>query len=140
MVANDIAKLLCLRMFPEVSGISHLIEVSNVIEPVRIKQTNSSSADWEQLERKHQVYAFLARGLSSTVTSCISEAISASSTDNYPDETVQNTLESIDRVQIRPSYWSSKGETDPTIPETLVYKLISKLCIITEINVHPFRG
>ncbi|XP_073291081.1 F-box protein At4g00755-like, partial [Primulina huaijiensis] len=45
----------------------------------------------------------------------ISDAICASSTDNYPEESIKNILESSDVVNRRASYWSSKGQTDPTI-------------------------
>ncbi|GMP70148.1 hypothetical protein CsSME_00029120 [Camellia sinensis var. sinensis] len=82
-----------------------------------------------------------ARGLTSFVRKdCLSEAIFASSTDNYPEESIQNTLEPSDRVEQRASYWSSEGESDPTVPEILDYKLISKLCLITEIHVQPFQA
>ncbi|XP_058181913.1 F-box protein At4g00755-like isoform X2 [Rhododendron vialii] len=126
-------------MFPEVSSIAHAIEVKNTIEPVEACPENST--EWECMKRDHRVYAFLARGLTSfTRKDCILEAISASSTDNYPDESIENTLEARDRIEQRASYWSSEGEDDPTVPETLVYKLIAKLCVITEIHVQPFQA
>ncbi|XP_048127065.1 F-box protein At4g00755-like isoform X3 [Rhodamnia argentea] len=138
VIANDLCKMLCLRMFPEVSGVTHVVEENNVIEPLKVRSCTSS--EWEQRQRNHKVYAFLARGLTSTVRkNCIAEAISATSTDNYPEESIRNTLEPRDRVQHRASYWSSKGESDPKVSESLVYKLNAKLCIVTEIHIQPFQ-
>ncbi|XP_035539455.1 F-box protein At4g00755-like isoform X2 [Juglans regia] len=37
------------------------------------------------------------------------------------------------------SYWSSKGQSNPAVPETLVYKLADDFCVITEINLRPFQ-
>ena len=126
-------------MSPELSGLAHVIEKDNMIEPVR--HTSRNSMNWEVFKRNHKVYAFLAHGISPLMrTNCISKAISASSTDNYPEESIQNTLEPRDRIEYRASYWSSKGTSDPTVPERLVYKLISKICIVTEIHVQPFQG
>uniref|UniRef100_A0A1S4B5C0 F-box protein At4g00755-like n=2 Tax=Nicotiana TaxID=4085 RepID=A0A1S4B5C0_TOBAC len=65
---------------------------------------------------------------------CLTDAILASSTDNYPEESILNTLEPSDRVGCKVSYWSSRGESDPTFPETLTYKIISKLCLISKIH------
>nr|AFK42252.1 unknown [Lotus japonicus] len=122
-------------MFPEISHVAHSIELGNMIEPVCNVLDN-----WECLKRNHKVYAFLASGLTPTWKNCISEAISASSTDNYPEESIQNTLEPRDRTENRLLYWSSKGESDPSVPETLGYQLISKLCLVTEIHVQPFQA
>ncbi|KAL7214350.1 hypothetical protein ACSBR1_026710 [Camellia fascicularis] len=139
VIENSLSKQLCLRLFPEISSLAHVIEVENMIEPIEVKPDNSM--EWECLKRDHRVYAFLARGLTSFVRKdCISEAIFASSTDNYPEESIQNTLEPGDRVEQRASYWSSKGESDPTVPEILDYKLIAELCVITEIHVQPFQA
>ncbi|KAI8540343.1 hypothetical protein RHMOL_Rhmol09G0255700 [Rhododendron molle] len=139
VIANGLLKQLFIRMFPEVSSIARAIEVKNTIELVEACPENST--EWECMKRDHRVYVFLARGLASiTRKDCILEAISASSTDNYPDESIENTLEARDRVEQRASYWSSEGENDPTVPETLVYKLIAKLCVITEIHVQPFQA
>ena len=90
---------------------------------------------------EHRAFVCLARGLvSSEVGECISDAICASSTDNYPEESVHHTLEPRDRIGRRASYWSSSGQSNPEVTEKLIYKLISNFCIITEINVQPFKG
>ncbi|CDP03074.1 unnamed protein product [Coffea canephora] len=52
---------------------------------------------------------------------------------------LSNTPEPSDRIGQRPSYWSSKGEIDSAVPETLTYKLMAKLCVITEIHIQPFQ-
>lgn len=139
MIWNGLCKQLCLRMYPEISSVVHVIEVNNMIEPVEVMPDNSM--EWSCLKRDHRVYAFLAQGFTSFMRrDCLLEAISASSTDNYPEESIQNTLEPSDRVEQRASYWSSEGESDPAVPETLLYKLTSNLCVITEIHVQPFQG
>lgn len=68
------------------------------------------------------------------------QPVVASSTDNYPDESIDNTLEPSDRVDTVPSYWSSGGSRDPDAPETLTYKLSSRLCVVHEIKLRPFQG
>lgn len=139
VIQNGLAKQLCIKMFPEVSSIAHVIEANDRIEPLQIRP--ESSIEWLRLEREHKVYAFLARGFTPFMRKdCIMEAIVASSTDNYPQESIHHTLEPGDRVDQRASYWSSEGEVDPTVPETLVYKLLANLCVITEIHIHPFQA
>ncbi|KAL0400790.1 UNVERIFIED_CONTAM: F-box protein [Sesamum latifolium] len=100
------------------------------------------SAEWTSLVTEHKVYALLSRGLTTSTRekNCMSDSIFASSTDNYPEESIKNTLEQSDRVNNRATYWSSKGERDPAAPETLIYKLSSQLCLITEVHVHPFQA
>uniref|UniRef100_A0A0E0IE32 Uncharacterized protein n=1 Tax=Oryza nivara TaxID=4536 RepID=A0A0E0IE32_ORYNI len=66
---------------------------------------------------------------------CILQCISASSTDNFPDETIENTLIPHDWVKHRPSYWSSGGHDDPDAPETLTYRLNCDMCIADEIKL-----
>lgn len=139
VIGNDLCKHLCLKRFPEISSVGNMIEVENTVVPV-VSQPEKST-EWLCLERNHRVYAFLSRGLSNCITEdCLIDAIHASSTDNYPEESILNTLKPGDRVERRASYWSSGGQSDPTVPETLTYKLISKLCLISEIHVQPFQA
>lgn len=92
-------------------------------------------------ERDHRAYASLFRALTSfPLTYCIADPVSASSTDNYPQESIMNTLDPRDTIRSRGSYWSSKGSNDPETPETLIYSLTANICVITEINLHPFQG
>ncbi|KAL7146379.1 hypothetical protein ABFS83_06G037000 [Erythranthe nasuta] len=140
VIANALCKKLCLRKFPEASSFARVVEIKNTAESVSTSR-NDDSAKSACLEREHRVYASLSRVLTtSTVENCISGAICASSTDNYPEESIKNTLEPSDRVDHRASYWSSKGERNPSAGETLIYKLASNLCLITELHVHPFQA
>ncbi|KAL3647371.1 hypothetical protein CASFOL_008339 [Castilleja foliolosa] len=136
VIVNGLCKKLCLRMFPEASSFDRVIEIKNTDQPLA-----SGSVERSCLKREHRLYASLCRDLNTSKSeNCISDAICASSTDNYPEESIKNTLEPSDRVGRRASYWSSKGATDPSAPETLVYKLASQLCVITELHVHPFQA
>ncbi|XP_043717232.1 F-box protein At4g00755-like [Telopea speciosissima] len=139
VIANGFCKNLCLRMYSEISRVAHVIEGNNMTEPLEVG--SNSSLEWESLKKDHRVYAHLAHCFKSFRTKdCILEAISASSTDNYPEESIDNTLEPSDRVVRRPSYWSSKGENNPAVPEILTYRLVSRLCVITEISIQPFKA
>ena len=138
VIENGLSKQLCLRMFPEMSSFAGAIEISDMIE---IEEVQSNGKEQEILEKNHRVFACLAKGLSSSLRpDCIAQAISASSTDNYPEEAIENTLSPGDRILQSASYWSSEGEIDPSIPESLVYKLISNFSVVTEIHVQPFQG
>ncbi|XP_017700630.2 F-box protein At4g00755-like isoform X2 [Phoenix dactylifera] len=140
VVASGFSKNLCLRICPEASNFTHVTKVSSSQKAVEVG--SSTAIEWESLEREHRVYAYLSCCLVSSKgkRDCIVEAIRASSTDNYPLESIDNTLEPRDEVDWRPSYWSSGGQVDPEVPETLTYRLISKLCIIDEIKVQPFKA
>ncbi|KAI3964104.1 hypothetical protein MKW92_043384 [Papaver armeniacum] len=138
VISNGISKNLCLRLLPEVSHAVPAIEENNIVEPLEVKSTDDMEV--EKLKKNHRVYAFLAQGLASSPGNCISDAICASSTDNYPEESILHTLEPRDRVGERASYWSSEGESDQGVPETLTFKLASKLCFINEISIQPFQA
>ncbi|KAL3834487.1 hypothetical protein ACJIZ3_009223 [Penstemon smallii] len=139
VIANGLSKKLCLRMFPQASTFAHVVEVKRPVETVGTGMNDSS--EWIRLEREHRVYASLTQGLISfPCKDCISDAICASSTDNYPEESIINTLEPSDRVDHRASYWSSQGARSLDAPETLIYKLAAQLCLITEVHIHPFQA
>lgn len=139
VIANGLCRQLWHRMFPEVSNIDNIFEVKNMTEGVEFEPDDSTGG--AHLERDHRVFAFLTRGLTSYMRNdCISDAICASSTDHYPRESIKNTLEPSDVVDDRPSYWSSKGSIDVAFPETLIYRLAARLCVISEIHVKPFQG
>ncbi|KAK7845691.1 f-box protein [Quercus suber] len=138
-VSRSWSRFALLEIVSELSSVTHVIEVENLIEPVKVSA--GGSPEWERLRRDNRVYAFIAQGLTPWIKEdCIIEPISASSTDNYPDESIQNTLEPKDRIELRASYWSSKGESDPNVPEILTYKLVAQLCVVTEIQVQPFQA
>ncbi|CAA2977741.1 F-box At4g00755-like [Olea europaea subsp. europaea] len=139
VIANGLCRQLWHRMFPEVSNIDNIFEVKNMTEGVEFEPDDSTGG--AHLERDHRVFAFLTRGLTSYMRNdCISDAICASSTDHYPRESIKNTLEPSDVVDDRPSYWSSKGSIDVAFPETLIYRLAARLCVISEIHVKPFQA
>ncbi|XP_043697024.1 F-box protein At4g00755-like [Telopea speciosissima] len=140
VIANGFCKNLCLRMFPVISMVANVIELNNMTKPFEVG--SNSSLEWGSLKRDHRVYALLAHSFTSfRKKDCIVEAISASSTDNYPEESIDNTLEPNDRIeQGVASYWSSKGESNPAVPETLTYRLVSGLCVLNEISIQPFQA
>lgn len=102
----------------------------------------SSSYDWASLEKKNRLYSLLCHLISSPEgkTDCIDLGIFASSTDDEPFESIQNTLVSNEIVGGLPSYWSSSGQNDTAVPETLTYSLISDFCVVDEIKIQPFKG
>ncbi|PSS24347.1 F-box protein [Actinidia chinensis var. chinensis] len=140
VIANGLCKQLCLRLFPQISSVAYVTEPScGTKESAHVGSSNS--VELETFEREHRVYAFLVQALTTfTASDCVAGAISASSTDNYPKESIRNTLNPRNRVLRRASYWSSKGQRDPAVPETLIYKLIADVCVITEISVQPFQA
>lgn len=133
VIENGLSKQLCLKMYPEISAVVHTIEVDNMIEPA--SDMHDSGINLEGLKRSHKVYATLAFGLTPKIGSCISKAISASSAG----ERTLNTLHG-DGLESRPLYWSSEGTVDPAVPDTLVYELGSKICLVSEIFARPFQG
>ncbi|KAL5727686.1 hypothetical protein ACHQM5_000854 [Ranunculus cassubicifolius] len=137
---NCFCKRLCLKKFPGVSRAIHAIEVNSVILPKSVGSSSDKLLD--SVKRNHTVYAILARVFSPELRNdCISWAIDASTTDNYEVESIQNTLVPEDFDDFgRYSYWSSKGIIDDKVPETLTYRLISNLCLVTAINIQPFQA
>ncbi|PPD76404.1 hypothetical protein GOBAR_DD26677 [Gossypium barbadense] len=112
VIENGLGKQLCLKLFPEISGIVHTIEMNNLIDTVGHKQNDCD--ELECLRKNHRIYTLLARAFNPFVRKdCISEAVIASSTDNYPEESIHNTLEPFDRIDTRASYWSSEGQNNP---------------------------
>ncbi|XP_026379438.1 F-box protein At4g00755-like [Papaver somniferum] len=135
VIANGVSKSLSLRCCPETSCAIKAIEDDDIIEPLEV-ETNGS-VEMEKLKKNHRVYAFLARRLHYYVTrDCISEAICASSTNNYLKENIHNTLV----LNGGTSYWSSRGEISPDVPETLTYKLVPELRFITKIRIHLIQA
>lgn len=139
VIAYQFSKIQCLRVCPEVSNFTS-IEVRG--SATREDMGSSAAAEWENQKRDHRVYMHLSHGLLSPYNSkdCIIHCIGASSTDNFPEESIENTLVPIDRVEMRPSYWSSGGQRDPGVPECLIYRLQSDLCLIDEIKIQPFKA
>lgn len=139
VIENGFCKSFCSRICSEASNFTRVIEISSM-QPSEVG--SSSCAEWRSLEREHRVYSYLSHFVVSPAAKrdCILDSVCASSTDNLPDESIENTLEPIDHVGMRPSYWSSKGEKNTEVPETLTYSLFSKLCVINEIKIQPFKA
>lgn len=127
VIRYGLSKNLCFKLFHQLTCVDRV---------------NDESSGWSKLlEREHRAFALLAKGCtSSPITSCIADAIVASSTDNFPEECILNTLDERDRIGATPSYWSSSGQHKTSVPETLVYKLKGDLCVVTEFSIHPFQG
>eukprot|EP01018_Ginkgo_biloba_P018027 Gb_39376 [translate_table: standard] len=140
VVESGCSKELCIRMFPEVSRFDCVIEMG---KPMHSEGASSSKGiEWKNLEREHRVYTQLARNLMAPPADkgCIQQPISASSTDNFPDESIMYTLDPRPIEDDRPSYWSSEGKGNTEVPETLTYKLSSKLCMVHEVRIRPFQA
>ncbi|CDP08883.1 unnamed protein product [Coffea canephora] len=142
VIATGLSKQLCVEIYPQLANVEHVTESNS--RTITLNHAGASnSLEWDILERDHKVYASLSQVLTKLISSpveCIAEAFSASSTDNYPDESIVNTLDPRDRFALRASYWSSKGHKDPSVPETLIYKLKADFCVITEIDIQPFEA
>ncbi|CAM0878449.1 unnamed protein product [Alopecurus aequalis] len=149
VIANQFSKAQCLRACPQVSTFAHA-EVRTTSgnrayhdqHQDNVAGSSNAHTEGERLARDHRVYTHLAHELLVPYTpkDCIIHCIGASSTDNFPEETIENTLEPVDRVDIRPSYWSSGGQKHPAVPECLIYKLQTALCLVDEIRVQPFKA
>ncbi|RCV29519.1 hypothetical protein SETIT_6G020100v2 [Setaria italica] len=144
------SKIQCLRLCPEVASFTRIEleqptnSASGSDSGVNEEDAGSTAATttWENYKTEKMVYMHLVHALFSPHTwmSCITACLGASSTDNFPGESIQNTLEPRERVNNWPCYWSSGGQEDPAVPEFLVYKLCSDLCLIDEIRIQPFRA
>ncbi|KAM7472155.1 hypothetical protein LguiA_010338 [Lonicera macranthoides] len=141
VITHGFCKQLCLRMFPQVADIADVTEQSCRMEK-SVDVGCSKSTEWENLEQDHRVYASLSRALTAFKLSvCIVDAVSASSTDNYPRESIVNTVgPEVPQIGRRTLYWSSKGHRDPQVPETLIYRLRADFCVISEIDIQPFQA
>jgi hypothetical protein len=148
VVENDFCKRLCERLCPEAATFTSAVEVSRSAPlplpppaPAPAPAPESSAAR-AAAEAQFRIYSYLCGQLAAAHPSvdCILHCVGASSTDNFPDETMENTLEPMDRINHRPSYWSSAGQDQETVPESLVYRLASDICVVHEIRIQPFQG
>ncbi|GLJ37091.1 hypothetical protein SUGI_0751730 [Cryptomeria japonica] len=139
VVESRCIKELFSRKFPEVSMFDSVAEDKMSTD---VRPGSSQDSEWKNLKRENKIYFVLAREVSRppVEASCIHESICASSTDNYPQETIANTLDPVHKEAERPSYWSSKGESNSEVPETLTYALHSNLCVVHEVKIRPFRA
>ena len=141
VMEGQLWKGLCFQEFPEVRTFQEVVETDLSRD---VKAAGSSGSSFRQnIEREERIYRHLLRELFREPMldrSCIGEAIGASSTDNYPDESIVRTLHPRPRYPDGPSYWSSTGQRDNSVPETLTYKLVSQLCVVHEVRIRPFQG
>ncbi|CAM8928131.1 unnamed protein product [Rhodiola kirilowii] len=139
VIEHELGRQLCLKKFLQVSSFPQVALVSGTEMPGGVG--SSISMPWGSKKRGHVIYTSLAHVLDSAKKwSCIAEAICASSTDNHPEESINNTLIESDRIGQRASYWSSKGQSAPDVPESLIYKLESSLCLVNEVYIQPFQA
>lgn len=136
VVESGLSKSLCLRLCPEVATVAAAAEVT--------RSPPSTAAPESGRERDFRIYSNLAGAYVSDSAKpsaeCILHCIGASSTDDFPIETMENTLDEEEIINFRPSYWSSGGADDPEAPESLTYRLNSDICIVDEIRVRPYQG
>lgn len=142
VIENQFSKIQCLRAYPEVANFTDM-DVCSSGSSVRRNAGSSAGAEFDKLERDHRVYMQLSHGLLSrynTKDCIIQHCIGASSTDRYPEEDMENTLEAADRIGWNGSYWSSRGHRDPALAESLMYRLQTDLCLVDEIKMRPFKA
>jgi hypothetical protein len=142
VISNEFGKRLCMKLCPEISNFSGIELLDReTLKPLQ-EASSSSSSEWQILKRAHLVFTYFAHCLltHNSEKPSVMICIGASSTDNFPEESIENTVEPSDEVGIRPSYWSSSGQNDPNVQESLVYRLESDLYIVSEIRIQPFKG
>ncbi|KAK4480975.1 hypothetical protein RD792_011839 [Penstemon davidsonii] len=110
----------------------------NVVSEREDEARNEHNPEWY-----HKMYSSLLSALSNSTIyprNCIDCVIGASSTNIYPPESVVHTLLNTDRYALGGSYWSSRGQSDPDVPETIQYKLLNNVCIVNEIQIRPCKA
>lgn len=145
MIGNEFTKRLCRRMCPEAATFARAVVVTRSPPPPPASASESETsldAEYKARQGAHTAYSYLAATLVSRKPSMdlMMRCVGASSTDNFPDETVEHTLDPRERTGHRGSYWSSGGADDPNAPESLTYMLGSDLCVVDEIRIRPFEG
>ncbi|MCO5570917.1 hypothetical protein L7F22_024647 [Adiantum nelumboides] len=129
VIEGELWRRMCLKAFPEVGN-----KFKCLIGGAR-------GDNQHQSELKSSTYYLLLQRLLSPPLqrTCIAEPLHASSTDNLPQESVAQTLypESEYPVEAH-SYWSSVGEANASMPETLTYRLVSDLCVVHDVKIKPF--
>jgi hypothetical protein len=131
-----------MKLCPEISNFTDIeLLDKETLKPLQ-EASSSTTSEWQILKRAHLVFTYFAHCLLThdSEKASVMTCIGASSTDNFPEESIENTLEPNNRVGTRPSYWSSGGQRDPDVQESLVYRLESDLYIVSEIRIQPFKG
>ncbi|KMZ71503.1 F-box family protein, putative, expressed [Zostera marina] len=140
VIENSLCKNITVKLHPEVTAFYQVYVEKDSHDSV--EDFGGKSNEWENLKCEHRVYSLIAHNLKIFTPNkeCILRTINASSTDNYPDESIENTMNPSDFGGQGPSYWSSTGSKDSQKPETLTYELISDLCVVDEIKIKPFEA
>ena len=140
VVESRCFKDLCIKISPEVSRFNFVMEEDKMC--ISGWSSSSKGFEWKNLKMEDRFYGKLAHELIGLPMekSCIREPISASSTDNYLDESIIYTLDPWDKKDARPSYLSSKGERSSEVSETLTYRLRMNLYAAHEAKIHLFQG
>lgn len=143
VLEGQLWKRLCLKEFPEVKVFEDVRET--VLTRDQQAAGSSGSSFKQNLDREERTYRHLFQELKDDPMldkNCIREAVSASSTDNYPEESIVQTLYPRPRYsdEQTPSYWSSTGQSDVNCPETLTYHLVSPLCVVHGVCIRPFQA
>jgi hypothetical protein len=101
-------------------------------EEVEIKRTNKLSLHYKRLK------CLVDR---EEVRNLLFSALIASSTDQ-PEEDLENVLdpECEPDSANQPCYWSSKGSDDAESTESVTFSLRQHVCIVTAIQIRPFRA
>ncbi|KQK23871.1 hypothetical protein BRADI_1g76670v3 [Brachypodium distachyon] len=132
-------------MCPEAAIFTSAVEMSRFPPPpppTAAESSGDAARATRSLESQFRIYSYLCGALVHSTrpdADCILHCVCASSTDNY-QEIMENTLEPQDQIDHQPSYWSSRGQDDPDVPEALTYRLTSNICVISEIKLQPFKA
>jgi hypothetical protein len=146
VMEGQLWKGLCLQEFPEVRTFEEVVETDLSRDVKEAAGSSSGSSFRHNIESEERIYRHLLRELIHEPMldrSCIGEAIGASSTDHDPEESIIHTLHPYPAYaddDQTPSYWSSTGQLDVSVPETLTYKLVSQLCVVHEVRIRPYQG
>uniref|UniRef100_J3LJA5 Uncharacterized protein n=2 Tax=Oryza brachyantha TaxID=4533 RepID=J3LJA5_ORYBR len=145
---------MCLQIRPEDANLAKAEEEEVSRSRPTAHAESSHGVELKIRERDYRTYSYVDGALVPTTmpsVDCILNCVGASSTDHFPEESIDNTLVPQDRHPwfdvwqdgpdvFVPSYWSSGGQDDPDAPESLTYRLISDMCIIDEIRLRPFEA
>ncbi|KAJ7517197.1 hypothetical protein O6H91_21G014100 [Diphasiastrum complanatum] len=141
VIESRLWRNLCIRRFPEIEMFEYVV-VGGPSAQLSMDVVGKPLSP-QQLLIEHHAYSTLCKQLSKEPweRSCISKSISASSTDNFPDESIAQTLYPSPTFSEQfPSYWSSKGQKLADVPEYLTYELVTRLCVVHEVRIRPFEA
>lgn len=141
VIANNICKNLWIKKVPSFYHVNHVVEVKRG-QNICMYVIPMNPVNWEILEMEHNIYSSLLQALAKPVIArkeCVSYVVGASSTDTTVVQNIVNVLSTTDRYDWGHSYWSSKGQSDPNMPESILFKLNADICVISEIGIRPFK-